>query len=278
MLLFVRGGRAYSGWEPVRSLHFRKFRPNQQPCFRARKNRPRPSSNITGRFSPAMAEEPPESSSDAGKGPAALPPPDVANPDRIPLRPATGSRSHVPLKVSVAPGSSADDPELPAGGYQARQVPGADASLGNRLLAAVIDVIVAAGLGWSAQLLGALPFISAGRGLFLVVAAGYIVFRDALPFLKGQSVGKKAMSLQAVTMEGASLEGNWRPGLLRNVAPVVPLFVLVELIVLYTRQDSPKPLLRLGDEWAGTRVINSGLEILGAVGSDGVVEVSEESE
>ncbi len=111
-----------------------------------------------------------------------------------------------------------------------------------------------------------------------MVAAGYIVFRDALPFLKGQSVGKKAMSLQAVTMEGASLEGNWRPGLLRNVVLAVPLFALVELIVLYTRHGSPKPLLRLGDEWANTRVINSGLEILGAVGADGVAEVSEESE
>ena len=225
-----------------------------------------------------MAEESPESSSDPGKGPAALPPPDLANPDRIPPRPATGSGPHAPLKVSVAPGSSADDPDLPPEEYQTRQVPGADASLGNRLLAAVIDVIVGAGLGWSAQLLGALPFISGGRSLFLVVAAGYIVFRDALPFLKGQSVGKKAMSLQAVTMEGASLGGNWRPGLLRNVVLAVPLFALVELIVLYTRHGSPKPLLRLGDEWANTRVINSGLEILGAVGADGVAEVSEESE
>ena len=225
-----------------------------------------------------MAEEPPESSSDPGKGSASLPPPDIANPDRIPPRPATGSGSHAPLKVSVAPDSSADDPGLPPGGYQARQVPGADAFLGNRLLAAVIDVIVAVGLGWSAQLLGALPFISGGRSLFLVVAAGYIVFRDALPFLKGQSVGKKAMSLQAVTMEGASLGGNWRPGLLRNVVLAVPLFALVELIVLYTRHGSPKPLLRLGDEWANTRVINSGLEILGAVGADGVAEVAEESE
>jgi|TARA_B100000959_G_scaffold38485_2_gene37418 uncharacterized RDD family membrane protein YckC len=163
--------------------------------------------------------------------------------------------------VSVDPDSSADDPDLPVAAHVNRQVPGADATLGNRLLAALIDGIVAAGLAWAVQLLNILPFIEIGSQLSWVVAAGYLISRDSLSFLQGQSVGKRAMKLQAVTTEGVSLEGNWRPGLIRNAILVIPLCSLVELIVLFTRQDSPKPLLRLGDEWANTKVINAGLDV-----------------
>jgi len=163
--------------------------------------------------------------------------------------------------VSVDPGSSADDPDLPVAAHANRQVPGADSTLGNRLLAALIDGIVAAGLAWAVQLLNILPFIEIGRQLSWVVFAGYIIARDSLSFLQGQSVGKRAMKLQAVTVEGVSLEGNWRPGLVRNAILVIPLFPLVEMIVLLIRQDYPKPLLRLGDEWARTKVINAGLVV-----------------
>jgi uncharacterized RDD family membrane protein YckC len=173
----------------------------------------------------------------------------------------SGSGPDAPLKVSVDPDSSADDPDLPVAAHVNRQVPGADATLGNRLLAALIDGIVAAGLAWAVQLLNILPFIEIGSQLSWVVAAGYLISRDSLSFLQGQSVGKRAMKLQAVTTEGVSLEGNWRPGLIRNAILVIPLCSLVELIVLFTRQDSPKPLLRLGDEWANTKVINAGLDV-----------------
>ena len=167
----------------------------------------------------------------------------------------------MPLKVSVDPNSSADDPDQPVSAHMSRQVPGADAALGNRLLATFLDAVVALGLALAVQLLDVLPFIEIGDQLSWVVLGGYIISRDSLSFLQGQSVGKKAMKLQAVTMEGVSLEGNWRSGLVRNGVLVIPLFAFVELIVLLTRQDYPKPLLRLGDEWARTKVINAGLEI-----------------
>ncbi len=75
-----------------------------------------------------------------------------------------------------------------------RQVPGADATLGNRLLATFLDAVVALGLALAVQLLDVLPFIEIGDQLSWVVLGGYIISRDSLSFLQGQSVGKKAMN------------------------------------------------------------------------------------
>jgi uncharacterized RDD family membrane protein YckC len=86
-------------------------------------------------------------------------------------------------------------------------------------------------------------------GIFAVMA--YALTRDALPFLDGQSIGKKVLGLRAVTADGAVLTNNWGPAILRNVVLLIPLFPLVELIVLLTNADK----LRLGDQWAKTRVV-----------------------
>ena len=145
-----------------------------------------------------MTEDPPKSHSDSEGQPGSLPPPDVAKSVRPPSPAVSGSGPDAPLKVSVDPDSSADDPDLPVAAHVNRQVPGADATLGNRLLAALIDGIVAAGLAWAVQLLNILPFIEIGSQLSWVVAAGYLISRDSLSFLQGQSVGKRAMKLQAV--------------------------------------------------------------------------------
>ena len=66
------------------------------------------------------------------------------------------------------------------------------------------------------------------------------------------------MGIRAVTTEGAPLTGNWQPAIIRNAALIIPIFGLVELIILLTRQEKPPPLLRLGDEWAHTKVVNAG--------------------
>ncbi len=79
--------------------------------------------------------------------------------------------------------------------------------------------------------------------------------RDSLPFLGGQSVGKKAMKLKAVTLEGKSLVGNWEAALIRNGVLTIPFFVMVELYVLLSREGKPGHGFRLGDEWAKTKVI-----------------------
>lgn len=82
----------------------------------------------------------------------------------------------------------------------------------------------------------------------------YSLTKDALPFLGGQSVGKKMMKIRAVTETGESLSGNWGPAVIRQVVFVIPFFWLVELVVLLTGKDG----LRFGDKWAKTKVVKVG--------------------
>jgi uncharacterized RDD family membrane protein YckC len=110
---------------------------------------------------------------------------------------------------------------------------------GNRIVAYLIDVI----------LIGLISFLPIDGW---IAGIGYGLTRDSLPFLDGQSVGKKAMGLRAVTEDGQPLTNNWGPGIIRNIVLWIPLFPLVELIVLLTNQQG----LRLGDQWAKTKVIS----------------------
>ena len=93
--------------------------------------------------------------------------------------------------------------------------------------------------------------------LGVAASAGYLLLRDSLPFLDGQSIGKKAINLRAVTEDGKSLSGNWNAGLIRNIPMVIPIFPLVELIVLLVNKDKPGGLRRLGDQWAKTKVVTT---------------------
>lgn len=158
-----------------------------------------------------------------------------------------------PLKVAITPGSDENDHDPELIGTSGQDIPGADAGMPNRVIAAFLDGVIAAGLSLGVSI--AMPFFLDFLGW--VVAAAYLVTRDSLPFLGGQSVGKKAMGIQAVTMDGQSLAGNWNQGIIRNIPMAIPFFPLVELFVLINRQENPKPLLRLGDEWAKTKVINA---------------------
>jgi uncharacterized RDD family membrane protein YckC len=112
------------------------------------------------------------------------------------------------------------------------------ASEGERIGAYLIDVVFLIVI-----------FLIPILGIF--VGFAYVLLRDALPFLDGQSIGKKVIGIRAVTEDGQPLTGNWGPALVRNVVLFIPLFPLVELIVLLT---NPKKQ-RLGDQWAKTRVV-----------------------
>lgn len=124
--------------------------------------------------------------------------------------------------------------------------------LHKRLLAALIDFAAAFGISLVASLV--LPDSLQKVGWALQI--GYLLTRDCLPFLDGQSLGKKALHLRAVTSEGLPLTNQWQPGILRNILFVVPVVgPLVELIILYTREEKPEQGLRLGDGFAGTKVV-----------------------
>lgn len=115
------------------------------------------------------------------------------------------------------------------------------ASDGNRIIAYIIDALISGALWF-------IPFVG------WLAGAAYILTRDGLPFLDGQSVGKKAMNIRAVTLDGQPLTNNWSPVLIRNVVLFIPLFPLIELIVLLTNANKQ----RLGDQWGKTKVIAVG--------------------
>lgn len=170
---------------------------------------------------------PPRAPLDKGPGPSSTPPP--------PIPPGDPS-------VRVKFRDSGDDDDAPLRG----SVP-----FNTRLTAAAIDTVVFIGIVIGLHLI--LPLF-AGKLAYLAGLA-YLITRDSLPFLGGQSVGKKAMKIRAVTLEGKSLVGNWETALIRNGVLIIPLFGLIELYILLTREEKPERGRRLGDEWAKTKVI-----------------------
>lgn len=84
-----------------------------------------------------------------------------------------------------------------------------------------------------------------------LVGLAYVLTRDALPFLDGQSIGKKLIGLRVVDESGAARTGNYGPNVIRNAVLFIPFFPLVELVVLLTNKDT----LRLGDQWGKTTVV-----------------------
>lgn len=154
-----------------------------------------------------------------------------------PLAPVGNAAARVNLRASLEEGA-----ESPATGL---------APFNTRITAAALDIVVAMGIAIGLAFI--LPeFASRLAGL---TGLAYLITRDSLPFLGGQSVGKKAMKLRVVTLDGKSLVNNWQAALIRNGVLIIPFFALVELFILLTREDKPERGRRLGDEWAKTQVI-----------------------
>jgi uncharacterized RDD family membrane protein YckC len=163
---------------------------------------------------------------------------DQGNPPNHPGSPDPVVPSTVVDPVTPSPPPPVGDVPTPAVG---------EAPLGARLGGFLIDFGLCLGV---LIVLGPL----AGR-LATVLVVAYLLTRDALPLLDGQSIGKKALKIRAVTLDGRSLSGNWSAGLLRNAVLFIPFFPLVELIVLLAAGGRPGGLRRLGDQWAQTKVV-----------------------
>lgn len=111
----------------------------------------------------------------------------------------------------------------------------------DRILAGLIDGFLCAAVGW-------VPILG------WIACIGYSFTKDALPFLGGQSVGKKVMKIRAVTEDGAPLTGNFGAAAMRAVPFLIPCFGFVELFMLLTDKET----LRFGDKWAKTKVVKVG--------------------
>lgn len=177
----------------------------------------------------------------SGASPArSIPPPDLSRPSSPPEPPRAERAAAV--KVRIRTGDQENDVESPTDCV---------ASFNPRANAMAVDLVVAAGLIVGLYFL--LPDFA--HPLSWLAGLAYLVTRDSLPFLGGQSVGKKAMKLRAVTLEGKPMTGDWRTSLIRSGVLIIPFFQLVELWLLLSREDGPERGKRLGDEWAGTKVI-----------------------
>ena len=183
-----------------------------------------------------------------------IPTPDIPTPDFPPPSPSAAGEAHAPGQLTDPPPAMAGVPvkTFTAKGVEESELQeGSLAPFNPRIIAALIDLAVAVGLQLTLSWL--LPHF-AGR-LAMLAGIAYLVTRDSLPFLGGQSFGKKAMNLKAVTLDGRSLVGLWEPAILRNVAFLIPPIALVEVVILLTREGKPEHGRRLGDEWAKTQVI-----------------------
>lgn len=114
------------------------------------------------------------------------------------------------------------------------------ASAGERILAALVDGLIFLPIAL-------IPCFGP------IVCLVYGLTKDALPFLGGQSIGKKILKIRVVTESGDSLAGNWGTAALRQAVFYIPFFGLVELIMLFADKDT----LRFGDKWAKTKVVKA---------------------
>jgi uncharacterized RDD family membrane protein YckC len=175
---------------------------------------------------------------DLAPPPPSMPPPPDLPPPPPPVAPPSMGEAPPPRPVAAPMTGDAEEDD---------EAPGSDARFENRAIAALIDVFVAGGIYF------VIGRISGSIGWIAMI--GYLLVKDALPFMEGHSLGKRIMKIKAVTADGKGLSGNWQTSIVRNLPLVIPLFGLVELAVLFLRKDQPGPLRRLGDEWAKTKVV-----------------------
>ncbi|GAB3546062.1 RDD family protein [Spirosoma fluminis] len=85
------------------------------------------------------------------------------------------------------------------------------------------------------------------------VAIGYLLTKDALPFLNGQSIGKKLMGIKVVKEDtGQLLTNDYGTAITRQVSLLIPLFNIVDALMVFS--DDRK---RFGDKWAKTVVVKA---------------------
>lgn len=205
----------------------------------------------------AMDNEP-EKPQSSTPPPPDIPPPSPASPLPMPnlAPPPPAPAPPMPDVPPPPPPAASADPYTPPKQSEAKfdsdQDEGAVATTGEakfdtRLIAALIDAIVGTVIY---MVLGKLSFM-----LGWLVSSSYYLLRDALPFLDGQSVGKKLMKTRAVDLNGKPLTGNWQASIVRNIGLFIPFFGLVEAYILYSKKNENAPLRRLGDDWAKTKVV-----------------------
>ncbi|WP_291856892.1 hypothetical protein [Marinilabilia sp.] len=111
--------------------------------------------------------------------------------------------------------------------------------LSERLLAGLVDIVIAI-------LISLFPKIGWMFGLI------YLLSKDSLSFLNGQSFGKKLFNLRTVALPHyASLSGWPEKSIIRGLVQIIPVLNIIDLYYLTTQK------VRIADRWAETRVIRN---------------------
>ena len=107
----------------------------------------------------------------------------------------------------------------------------------ERLIAGIVDVTITLGLSL-------FPRIGWLFGLI------YFLFKDSLPFISGQSFGRRLFNIKVVKMaDGQSLVGFPDKALIRQLIYLIPILNLVELYRFLFKEE------RYGAQWTQTKVI-----------------------
>jgi uncharacterized RDD family membrane protein YckC len=114
------------------------------------------------------------------------------------------------------------------------------ATAGSRFLANLLDGIV-----------GGVPALIPIVGWIWAIL--YSFTKDALPFLGGQSVGKKVMGLRVVNVEtGKPIKGDYGTAITRQLSLFIPFFGFVDACMVFSSEGR-----RFGDKWAKTVVVKN---------------------
>lgn len=111
--------------------------------------------------------------------------------------------------------------------------------LSERIMAGLVDIVIAV-------LISLFPKIG---WMFGVI---YLLAKDSLSFLNGQSFGKKIFNLRTIALPHyASLSGWPEKSIIRGLVQIIPVLNIIDLYFLITHK------VRIADKWAETRVIRN---------------------
>ena len=107
----------------------------------------------------------------------------------------------------------------------------------ERFLAALID--------------GVLIALVSATGIGSIIGLIYHLIKDALPFLDGQSLGKKLVKIRVVNADtNQPITNDYEKSMVRSVSLIIPIFGIVDAFMVFSKDRA-----RFGDQWARTIVV-----------------------
>lgn len=114
-----------------------------------------------------------------------------------------------------------------------------------RLGSGAMDIFILLILTYFIPILGAL------------IGVAYYLFKDALPFLNGQSIGKKIFQIQVQNrLDNSATTNEFGLSFTRSMPVLIPILNLIELILVLSKKR------RFGDQWAKTFVVSEDKEMI----------------